>query len=340
MLVRCMIAAALVWAGCTFDSNSADDTTDPGPVGVRGQVVDFQTAAPVVATDLTITGVAPLPTVDRQGASFTLTNVPPNAEFSMLAVAAGHRSTLSQVVVATDDLDGIKLPVVAETFVTGLASAFGVVPSSSKGIVLLHLLDADGKPLAGVAATDFTIAGTGGPRFLDPNMMAATAATASSSSGWAVFFDVPAGLAGLSQGLNATTTIDMPTLPVAAGVVTVADGKVTVGAPKLPSHVSFSAQVVPIFSVRGCTQCHAANGPGKQQGNLMLNGGDASVYKNLVTDRPGIRVNLAMPEKSLVLTMPSPEIPPDGHPTNVFTGPRDADYLKILVWIREGALQN
>lgn len=339
MLARCMISAALVVAGCSFDSNSGD-TMDPGPVAVRGQVVDFQTGAPTVATDVTISGVAPLPTVDRQGASFTLTNVPPNAEFSMLAVAVGHRSTLSQVVVATDDLDGIKLPVVSDAFVTGLASAFGVAPSSAKGIVLLHLIDVDGKPLAGVAATDFTIAGTAGPRFLDPNMMAATAATASSSSGWVVFFDVPAGLAGLSQGLNAATTIDMPTLPVAAGVVTIADGKVAVGAPVLPSHVSFSAKVVPIFTARGCTQCHAANGPGKQQGNLMLNGGDASVYKNLVTDRPGIRVNLAMPEKSLVLTMPSPEVPPDGHPTIVFTGPRDADYLKILVWIREGALQN
>jgi hypothetical protein len=340
MLARCMISAALVWAGCTFDSNSADDTTDPGPVAVRGQVVDFQTGAPVVTTDLTISGIAPLPTVDRQGASFTLTDVAPNAEFSMLAVAAGYRSTLSQVVVATDDLAGIKVPVVNETFVTGLASGFSVAPSSSKGIVLLHLLDADGKPLAGVAATDFTIAGTSGPRFLDPNMVAAKTATASSSSGWAVFFDVPAGLAGLSQGLSATTTIDMPILPVAAGVITIADGKVTVGAPVLPTHVSFSAKVVPIFSARGCTQCHAANGPGKQQGNLMLNGGDSSVYKNLVTDRPGIRVNLAMPEKSLVLTMPSPEVPADGHPTIVFTGPRDADYLKILVWIREGALQN
>ena len=49
---------------------------------------------------------------------------------------------------------------------------------------------------------------------------------------------------------------------------------------------------------------------------------------------------VAAPETSLVLTMPSAEDPPDAHPNVTFTGPRDPDYLKLLVWIREGALQN
>lgn len=339
MLVRCMTSAALAVTACTFAS-TPDPEPDAVPVVVRGQVVDFQTGAAVAATDLTISGLAPLPMVDRQGASFTLTDVAPNAAFSILAVAAGHRSTLSQVAVTTDDVSGITLPVVSDSFVTSLASAFGVAPSQDKGIVLLHLLDATGKPRAGVAAVDFTIAGTAGPHFLDAGMMPAAAATSSSSSGWVVFFDVPAGLTGLSQGVSVATTIDMPALPVAAGVVTVADGKVSDGAPVLPSHVLFGAQIVPIFSARGCVACHSANGAGKQQGNLTLNGGGNPVYRELVTERPGIRVNLAMPEKSLVLTMPSREVPPDGHPTVVFTGPRDPDYLKLLVWIREGAMQN
>jgi hypothetical protein len=337
MLARCMTSAALVITACTFDSTPDPDTA---PVAVRGQVVDFQTGAPVVATDLTITGVAPLPTVDHQGASFTLDNVAPNSAFGILAVADGHRSTLSQVVVTEGDVTGIALPVVSESFLTALASAFGVAPSASKGVVLLHLLDAAGKPRAGVAAVDFTIAGTAGPHFLDATMMPAAAATASTASGWVVFFDVPAGIAGLSQGVSVANTIDMPTLPVAAGVVTIAEGKVSDGAPVLPSHVMFGAQIVPIFTARGCVACHSANGAGKQQGNLTLNGGANPIYKELVTERPGIRVNLATPEKSLVLTMPSREDPPDGHPTVVFTGQRDPDYLKLLVWIREGALQN
>jgi hypothetical protein len=347
MLGRCLIAAALagtIWTtstGCSFQSNgNSDDTTDPGPLTVKGQAVDFLSGAAVVTTDITISELSPLPMVDRQGAAFTLTGVAPNSAFDVLAVAAGHRSTLSQVVVTTSDLDGVKLPVVSESFLTSLATTFGVAPSPSKGIVLLHLLDSGGKPRAGVAAIDFTIAGTAGPRFLDPNLMPATGATTSSSSGWVVFFDVPVGLAGLSQSLTAATTIDMPTLPVAAGVVTIAEAKVVDGAPVLPSQVLFSAQIVPIFAARGCTACHAGSGAGKQQGNLMLSGGDNLVYRQLVTDRPGIRVNLAMPEKSLVLTMPSRETPPDAHPTVVFTGPRDPDYLKLLVWIREGAKQN
>ena len=52
------------------------------------------------------------------------------------------------------------------------------------------------------------------------------------------------------------------------------------------------------------------------------------------------RVNLAVPEKSLVLTMPSFETPPDPHPTVVFTSSSDVDYQKILVWIKEGAKFN
>jgi hypothetical protein len=47
-----------------------------------------------------------------------------------------------------------------------------------------------------------------------------------------------------------------------------------------------------------------------------------------------------MPEKSLVLTMPSAESPSDPHPNVTFTGPQDPDYIKILVWLREGAKNN
>lgn len=339
MLARCLITAALVWTGCTFESTS-DPADETAPVAVRGRVVDFQTGDPVAIADLTISGVSPLPQVERDGASFTLAGVARNSAFGLLAVAAGHRSTLSQVVVTDGDVDGLEAPVVADAFLAGLASAFGVAPSPTRGIVLLHLVDAAGKARAGVAAVDFTIAGTGGPHFLDANLMPAAAANASSASGWVVFFDVPTGLAGLSQALTATTTIDMPTLPVAANVVTVVEGRVSDGAPALPSNVRFGDQIVPIFTARGCVACHTGDGGGKQDGNLTLGGSAKLIYRELVEERPDLRVRRAMPESSLVLTMPSREDPPDPHPTVVFTGPRDPDYLKLLVWIREGAKQN
>lgn len=336
MLTRCMISAAVVWTGCSFQGDAPDAAT----VTVHGQVVDFQTGMAVDAvTDVTVAGLIPPPQVERQGASFTLTGVPENSAFEVLATAAMHRPTYSPAVVTTSGID-LKAPAVGEAFVAGLATAFGTVPSPAKGIVLLHLVDAMGRPQSGIAASDFAITGSTGPRFLDGNLAAAAAATASSTSGWAVFFDVPPGLVGLTQGSSSATTIDMPSLPSAAGAVTIAEGKVTRGAPVLPSNVAFAAQVVPIFSARGCVACHSGGGPGKDQGGLTLAGSDNLIYRELVQERPGIRVNLAMPEHSLVLTMPSAEDPPDAHPTIVFTGPRDPDYLKLLVWIREGAKQN
>lgn len=340
MLARCMISAAVLWSGCSFQGNSSDGSSDSGTVAVQGQVVDFQTGAAVDATDVTVSGLIPPPPVDHQGASFTIASVPENAAFEVLAAAPIHRSTYSPVVVTTSGVDGLKAPVVSEAFVTDLATAFGAAPMPSRGIVLLHLIDAAGRPQSGVAASDFAITGSTGPRFLDGNLKAAVAATASSVSGWAVFFDVPVGLVGLSQGPSSATTIDMPSLPSAAGMVTVAEGRVTRGAPVLPTHVSFAAQIVPIFSARGCAACHSGGGPGKDQGGLTLAGSSNLIYRELVEERPGIRVNLTLPENSLVLTMPSPEDPPDAHPTIVFAGPRDPDYLKLLVWIREGAKQN
>jgi hypothetical protein len=104
--------------------------------------------------------------------------------------------------------------------------------------------------------------------------------------------------------------------------------------------VSFSRQIVPIFSARGCVNCHSGGGIGKDQGNLTLAGSSNLIYKELVEERPNTRVRVAAPETSLVLTMPSAEVPPDAHPNVTFTGPRDPDYLKLLVWIREGAKQN
>ena len=339
MLARFMISAAIVFTGCSFSSDSVEPLG--GSLSVKGQVVDFQTTAAVdVVTDVIVSGLSPLPEVSHDGAAFTIDAIPENSAFGVLAAAPMHHSTLSQVVVTTSSIDGVKLPVVSDAFIASLASGFGATPSAAKGIVLLHLIDATGKSAAGVAATNFTIAGTNGPHFLDANMMAAATATSSTSSGWVVFFDVPPGLIGLSQGINVSVTIDMASLPAAGGVVTIAEGKVTAGAPVLPSNVSFTAQVVPIFSARGCVACHSGGGIGKDQGNLTLAGSSNLIYKELVQERPNTRVRVAAPETSLVLTMPSAEVPPDAHPNVTFTGPRDPDYLKLLVWIRECAKQN
>jgi len=340
MLARCLTLAVITLAACDFNTGM---TPTGGALTVSGQVVDFQTGAAIdVAASVTTSGLVPAPKVTSQGAAFTIDGVPENSAFQILAAAPPtHRATFSPAVVVTaSNVDGVKAPAVSEAFLASLATAFAVTPSAAKGIMFVHLVDAAGKPRAGVAATNFTIAGASGPHFLDANLMPAPAATSSSSSGWAVFFEVPVGVAALGQPVTATVTLDMAISPLDAGTVTIADAKVTDGALVLPTNVSFATQIVPIFSVRGCQVCHSGGGIGKDLGGLTLDGSANLIYKELVLERPDTRVRVAAPETSLVLTMPSRESPPDAHPNVTFTSGLDPDYLKLLVWIREGAKQN
>jgi hypothetical protein len=336
-----MILVAIALTACDFNGDKA------GPLGgsltVGGQVVDFQTGAALdVAASVSTSGLEPAPKVTSQGADFTIEGIPENSAFQILASAPpSHRATFSQAVIVTSsDLDGVKAPAVSEMFLSSLAAAFQVTPSAAKGVVFVHLVDDAGKARSGVAATNLTITGAKGPYFLDANMMPAAAANTSSNSGWVVFFEVPVGTVSLGQPAGATVTLDMAVSPLNAGTVTIADAKVSDGAPKLPSNVSFAAQIVPIFATRGCTACHSGGGIGKDLGGLTLDGPSSKIYKELVEERPNTRVRISSPETSLVLTMPSRESPPDGHPNVTFTGPLDPDYLKLLVWIREGAKEN
>jgi hypothetical protein len=106
--------------------------------------------------------------------------------------------------------------------------------------------------------------------------------------------------------------------------------------------ISFSQDVVPIFSKRLCIQCHTGDGPGKDEGGLALDGSISRIYRELtVAISPNFdttRVDLNDPEKSLLLTMPGPEVDP--HPVVVFTSSADPDYQTILQWIRQGAKLN
>lgn len=342
------VLVSFVVTSCSFS-----DDGDDGPLGgsrtVEGTVVDFETGMPVSgAASVSTSGLAPVPTVTSQGASFTITGVPENSAFQILASApTTHRSTFSDaVIVDEDDLRDVKVPAVSEAFLGLLATGFGVSPSAAKGVLLARVVDDRGMPKAGVAASNFVI-GTGGtatPRFLGANMLPAPAAMATSTSGWVVFFELSPGVVSLVQIAGATVTLDMPTSPISAGTVTVVSIRAIDGVAMLPTNVSFKNQVVPIFGPkanggRGCDACHSGGGPGKDLGGLTLDGGDNLIYRELVMEDPS-RVVLAMPETSLLLRMPSREDPPDRHPNITFTSALDPDYLKLLVWIREGAKDN
>lgn len=332
-------AFACALAACGSDSAGSDVLG--GSLTVEGDVVDFQSGTALTsAASVSTTALIPLPTITANGSHFIIDGVPENSAFQIMASSAPtHRATYSPAVeVISDDRDGVKAFAVSEEFMTSIASGFAVTPSAAKGVLLIHLVDGAGAAKSGVPANTIALAnaaGAVGPKFLDANLAPAGTAVASSASGWAVFFEVPPGVITLGG-----TGLTMPSSTVAAGAVTIADAQVADGpAPPMPTNVSFQAQVFPIFSARGCVACHSGGGPGKDLGGLMLDGGSNLAYKELTMENP-LRVQKATPEKSLVLTMPSAESPSDGHPNVTFTGPQDPDYLKILVWIREGAKLN
>jgi hypothetical protein len=329
---------------CGFSDDP--DTGDPlgGSLTVTGSVTDFETGAAIEgAATVSVSGLLGGQTVSTQGSAFTIDGIPENSAFQILAGAPpSHRSTFSATVVVTDaDVADVKAPAVSEAYLARLATGFGVTPTAARGVLFVRAVDAMGRPRANIAGTNFALGGGAvGPKFLDANLAPVSAGTATSASGWAVYFEVPTGVVTLARSATATVTIDMATSPIHAGAVTLADATITDGALPLPTNVSFRTSVYPIFSNRGCVACHSGGGPGKDLGGLHLDGGENLAYRELLLERPNTRVKVATPEQSLVLTYPSREDPPDRHPNITFAGATDPDYLKILVWIREGAKDN
>lgn len=340
MIRTTFLALALASMACGSDSSS-------GPLGgsltVSGTVYDFQTGS-ALGGEVTVatSALVPPPTITVDGASFVIDGVPENSAFQILASTGSHRATFSPTTEVIDvDVDNVKAYAVSEQLVGELASGFGVTPSTTSGIVFMQLVDSSGNPKANVDGSNIVLAGvTTAAKFLDANLAPAPALTASSTSGWAVVFDVPPGVVTVAQPATATATIAAPSAPVAAATITLVRATVSEGAPPaLPMNISFAQTVMPIFSARGCIGCHSGNGPGKDLGGLQLDGGVNKVHRELTIENP-LRAQPAMPETSLVLTMPSAESPSDGHPNVTFTGPQDPDYIKLLVWLREGAKNN
>jgi len=336
--------AAFLLAACAA---GGDDGAD-GSLRVSGTVVDFVTRDAIDGSvSISTQGLEPEPVVTVGGAEFSLDDVTPHSAFNVLAGAPPtYRTTFGDTIaVDEDDLAGIEVRAVSEEYLAGLVAAFEVTPTASTGVLLAHAVGDDGAGRAGIPAAAFDApAGAIGPFFLDAELQAAPGLTETSDTGWAVWFEVPAGVVGLTADPGSGYTMDMPTSPIAPAAATVATVRVIDGDAPVPQNVSFSADVVPIFTARGCQNCHSGSGPGRDLGDLTLDGSSNLIFRELTEELAfsvaGQRVNRQEPEASLVLTMPSAEDPPDPHPNVTFTGPLDPDYLTILVWIREGAHEN
>ena len=323
----------------------------PSSVAVSGQVVDFESGKPLAgAATMATAALAPPPSVSVSGASFTISGVPP---FSVFYVITGsppdHRLTYNAPTVVKDQpLTNVTQMSVADAYLAQLRAGFNVTAASGTATVLVHVVDGNGKSLAGIAGSALvpSAAGLAGPFFLDASLQPAATAKATSASGWLVYFDVPPGT--ITFGAGAGFSVLAADTPTAADAVSLVDAEVvpatTTAPPPGATPISFQQTVLPIFINRGCYNCHSGNGTGRRLGGLVLDGAPMKIWTALVqTTSPNFgttRVDLKDPPKSLVLTMPSYENPPDAHPTVVFTSSSDPDYQKILGWIVEGAKFN
>jgi hypothetical protein len=335
--------------GAAACGGGGGDDGDGDSLRVSGVVRDFETGDPLEGSiSVSTQGLDPAPVVAVGGSEYSLEGITSHSVFYVLAGAAPtHRSTFGALVeIEERDLSDVDVRVVSEDYLAGLADAFGVQPTAATGVLFAQAVDASGDALAGVSEAAFVPpVGALGPYFLDAQLAAQPAAAETSSSGWVVFFEVDPGLVGLSADPGSGVTMDMTLSPIAPAVATIATVEVIDGAAALPENVSFSNDVVPIFQFRGCQNCHSGSGPGRDLGGLTLDGSGNLIHRELTeelafTSTTAERVDLLEPEASLILTMPSAEDPADPHPNITFTGPLDPDYLTILVWIREGALQN
>jgi hypothetical protein len=283
--------------------------------------------------------------VSVTGADFVVEKVPANSVLFLLASSPpDYRSTYNpKVSIVSSDVTGVELRAFKESTLTQLATAFSVVPAAGTGVLVIRVVDDKGAPKSGVPASALVVDGTKGPYFLAADRGAAPQATATTASGYAVYFDVPVGSATVKAPAGQALTIDSGALPIASNVVTLADvvAKAPGATPAAPKRVDFTTQVYPIFDQRGCARCHSGGGPGKDLGGLFLDGGMSLAYREITQElSPNTnttRVNLKEPEKSLLLTRPLFENPADSHPTATFATMADPDYQILLTWIKEGA---
>jgi hypothetical protein len=327
-------------------------------LAVSGSVVDFQTGDPVYDASVTTLGLNPVSDGSIIGTDYLLYS-PPYSAFHILAGAEPlYMLTVgAPVQVDGDALEDVPAETIRHAYISLLAGSFGITPAPGTAIVFAQAVNEYGIARADVSADLLELADAPtarGPYFLDDMLGPAPGQTRTGERGYFVLFDVPEGAATFATpvGSDYTITGTSPTYRDAVTImkVEVADGGATPPPPGEPPPgeppppggvVSFSTDILPIFSRNGCTVCHSSGGEGYDQGGLNLVGAPADIHGELTVEvSPNFaepRVNLATPTESLVLTMPSFEDPPDEHPNAIFLDTYHPDYQLLRTWIEQGA---
>ena len=181
-----------------------------------------------------------------------------------------------------------------------------------------------------------------GAFYLDDDHQVLIGATGTSEAGYVLFMNVRQALVDLTQ-TSFTRTIeiegDTEERILSMHTATVLFEKMIVGeAPPPPpppeNLIDFATEIHPLFESLYCTNCHRANSP-LPNIQLELDGAPEAVYEALFGgDVP--RVDLNVPDDSLLLKKPLLEDPPD-HPNAAFIATNDPAYVLIRSWIEQGA---
>lgn len=333
----------------TGAGGSPSDGSGAGPGSryrISGTVVDFLGDRAITGSAaVTAVGVVPAPSVSVTGTGFEIGGIPPHSVVHVLgSVPPTHVPTYAALLVEDRDVSAVRVRVLAADYLARLRQSFQ--PQASDGAtVVARAVDAMGRPVAGVRAGDLALNGAAqGPYFLDEMLAPRPDLTATTASGYVVFFGVAQGTTAVTGRVNGGVSVISPELPAAADAVTLLDFIVQPATTPPPANISFSRDVVPLFERRGCAICHSGSNIGQDLGNLALSGGDPRVYRETTEElspnynRP--RIDRMSPEASILLTLPSFELPADRHPNATFTSRADPDYVILLTWIREGARMN
>ncbi len=344
-------------------------------VGLSGRVVSWRNSATVVPNATVVTvGIFPAIQVTANATGdFRMEGVPAQGVVTLRVVADGYADTVSSpIFVGSESVEALFLTAIPDADAASFGGSFPVVHSTG-GAILGRVLGQSGDPLAGIrdlrVLPDTMVHSSA--YFLSVARNPAPTASATTSSGEFVFLNVTTGNLivqvadpdGTVFSSVATTVlpgawslVDLsaeppPTEPEPGDSPTPTPTPTLVPGPTpTPDEaISFKDDLQNIFKKtiaqggRGCVDCHKQNQPGHLEGGLKIDGNTPcnTLHQRFVTDvSPNTgtrRVDLTYPDRSLLLTRPSPGGQPPHPNANFPQGPYDVDYNRIWSWIVLGA---
>lgn len=333
------------------------DAPGAAAINVTGMTMDYFGAVALPSSSYTTDGMTPaLSGQSGPDGSFTLANIPPASSF-YVSVTGGtnYLATRNDAIRVTDTSVQQNLYAVSKIDCQRQYVSLGITPPTGQALLIGDLRKNNGTPYEGIKATDITLVdangapvpGVQGPYFFGPNgdvVSLATIAVSTTYNGSArvAYLSVPPGnwmlKVAYTDGQGNPQTFIVPSMTTADGVTLVSTGH-DGGTGQTAGNLTFTKDVYPLLQRaalggQGCANCH--NGT-ELAGGLAYDGPAGDVYAKIM-GTAGVVDKLA-PAKSMLLTMPLYENPPDLHPNATWLTMQDPAYMTVMQWISQGAVQ-